>query len=1300
MALTVNTPHATGTVASVSGATITLASGSAAASWLGRAFVLRRSIADRGGQWRKITAVNSPTEIEIQYPWRNSLDISDVNYEYLPQNGDLFDISVPFNDFHDGVNVIKVSDELYRIASGLTFSGNVTIFDENILIEFDNNFKDFRSNSANSGFILGNYSASGLGTNGCLVRVNGAQNTGSTSVDVLSVFAGIGNVGDFMLHGCQLVTVTPASNASYFMRAYRGSNHRVRMIDTTMSGAIGARFQGERSLVENCIFTGITSNIGPITTQAPMTVRNNVSADSLQAGYWFFQLSGSGELSNIIAKRITSHLIRLASGSATTGTLVIRGADKTEADVDGVEPAFLDWGTPGGNNDPVGKEVFSAYNLNVSADSGGGRIATFNAGGTEISNELSVDGSYASIDLRERRFDGPPGGGLVSFNSGTQLGPFTTRLRQYGFLFLTQTFTGLQDASFTWFKAINSLVTAINATAALAVTNPAITDQIYDHSQAIYELSGNMQYSELIIAVGATLTFNLAITIDSLLNAVVYDLANDSVSYSAVGDGTKLTTIALGAGQTLTLAQNGVQSGSWSIPATGTVVIQPGDTDLSAFTFPAAGATLSLASGSATVLVSHNPGILTAGAGTITIVTPQITFSAPNLTSAIFNSVRCRFSLVPGGAVQLNDDGSVSTGGINFTTPNVDTTNNTITLAGITGKLNVNTVIRFYGTDLPAPIDFRAIYYPSVDYAGGNDLSISTSPGGATLDLTDVGSGVDMFCSPWTQLDLSLITSGSYVVNLADAAAAAGVSLADEDTLVLQAIHHQTPGAGGSTTLSEYLEENFSYQGLSLSTLRSLTRATLAERILAEIGQDGSQVTGYIFDADIPSKIQIDISKTSVDTRELIAFYYYIQWTPIGMARARGNVHIENLNSIALLGVLTFDAAARSVMGGPFVYRLDGGNIVSPESQQISFNWQNTRAAVVETEVPVNLSSEVLQMLQSILALTSRIPNISGGGATPEEIYTYFTSLSRQEVFKATGFSTHSAADVWAVTTRTLTAIDKTGYSLSAAERTTLTTQIEAALLNEGDGQALIDAIVTLINTNLDLPLLELAAIANQVRSELVPELARLDVTVSSRLAGASYAAPLNALATQSAAAAALTAYDPPTRAELTADTNSVLSAISPIPTNPLLTTDSRLNNLDAPISDLPTNLEFGAAFPANFSSLGISLTGHLSRVTLVDTNADMRGTNGALTSFAGLPPVTVGGYATGQAPNDLINVSTIQSNIGLILGHTRPMAKQLGLVGGITAVHSDSGIIVSDGDGSTTFINNTDGSYTVGAAP
>ena len=535
-------------------------------------------------------------------------------------------------------------------------------------------------------------------------------------------------------------------------------------------------------------------------------------------------------------------------------------------------------------------------------------------------------------------------------------------------------------------------------------------------------------------------------------------------------------------------------------------------------------------------------------AGTLNVLEPSFSFTASNLTSSVFNNIRCRLSLVPGSPVTINDDGSIANGGINFATGDVNTTNNTIAATGIAGKLNSTSIVRVYGSDLPVPLDSRAVYYPSTDYDNSNNISLASTPGGTTIDLTDVGSGSDMYLSAWTELDIDLVTSGSYTVNLSTAASTAGVSLTNGSILVFQAIHHDVAGTGGSANISAYLEESFQYNLANITSLSSLTLANNEMQLLRELGLDGSQVTGYSLDTSAPSKVQIDISKDSISTKELLAFYLYTQWTETGMRFARGNIEVENLNSIGLRGELTFDAATRSVMSGPFIYRLDGNNIVAPESQQISFNWQNTRAAIVETEVAVDLPSDVLQAIQSILHLTSQIPNISGGsggGATAAatadavlrelvadhsavsgSLAEAISNLPTTTEFEARTLPSASyltstnydaiATAVWSATTRELT-------NITSAQITAIATGVETAIINEGDGQQVIDAILQVFNTNLDLPALELTAIAQAVRSELTAELGLIDASISSRLATSGYTNPLDATGTETAVTNALT---------------------------------------------------------------------------------------------------------------------------------------------------------------------------------
>ena len=56
----------------------------------------------------------------------------------------------------------------------------------------------------------------------------------------------------------------------------------------------------------------------------------------------------------------------------------------------------------------------------------------------------------------------------------------------------------------------------------------------------------------------------------------------------------------------------------------------------------------------------------------------------------------------------------------------------------------------------------------------------------------------------------------------------------------------------------------------------------------------------------------------------------------------------------------------------------------------------------------------------------------------------------------------------------------------------------------------------------------------------------------------------------------------------------------------------------------------------------------------------------------------------------------TKERSLGDVEAYIRPMAKQLGLVSGISATHSPTAIVVSDGEGSTTITDNGGGSYTV----
>jgi hypothetical protein len=123
------------------------------------------------------------------------------------------------------------------------------------------------------------------------------------------------------------------------------------------------------------------------------------------------------------------------------------------------------------------------------------------------------------------------------------------------------------------------------------------------------------------------------------------------------------------------------------------------------------------------------------------------------------------------------------------------------------------------------------------------------------------------------------------------------------------------------------------------------------------------------------------------------------------------------------------------------------------------------------------------------------------------------------------------------IATAVVAAIDKTGYSLTEAERSAISVAVQTGILNENDGQQILNAIVGAIgNSNIDQVALVAAfradieraggtlatrlaasaytappaasAVAASVRSELATELGRMDTPVSSRLAATSYSTP------------------------------------------------------------------------------------------------------------------------------------------------------------------------------------------------
>jgi hypothetical protein len=165
--------------------------------------------------------------------------------------------------------------------------------------------------------------------------------------------------------------------------------------------------------------------------------------------------------------------------------------------------------------------------------------------------------------------------------------------------------------------------------------------------------------------------------------------------------------------------------------------------------------------------------------------------------------------------------------------------------------------------------------------------------------------------------------------------------------------------------------------------------------------------------------------------------------------------------------------------------RLASGSYTTPPTASVI-------AGQVRTELGTELTKITAIPSNPLLTTDSRLNSLDATISSRLATSSYTAPISAATIANA----------VWTAVTRSLN-VDVT---ISSAQITQIAVGVEAAILNEADGQQVVDAIVTAIgNTNITS-----GVIASAVRSELATELARIDVATSTRLASSGYVAPNN----------------------------------------------------------------------------------------------------------------------------------------------------------------------------------------------
>ncbi len=582
-----------------------------------------------------------------------------------------------------------------------------------------------------------------------------------------------------------------------------------------------------------------------------------------------------------------------------------------------------------------------------------------------------------------------------------------------------------------------------------------------------------------------------------------------------------------------------VPSGPVAIGAQATVEVDGGTTDLTNFSFVAGSTIDNVSADDATVLVSNDPGIVatSTGGGAITVTAPVVAFNAPNFEDGV---------RATGDHVQLFTlDASTA----------VDTTNNTITLsvdsngdAPAFAASQPYTLVRLLepsGSTLPnsAANEIRpwtaerggGLYFATIS---GTDVQLFTSFANipsTPVDFDSTGSGTFILRAE-TPLFNTVVTGGNGLSEQ--------LSLNDGAQLRLRACQwDNTGGNATSTTFFDNRDNLLSWSstagisvavelGLGFETLETVHEeiidATFARsRKFGELAttNDGSLMdssNGGPFSISLEGLGRINVNTNDPDGKELIqnAFAWYC-WARY-QAGAISIISLDTFTATNFFDYAGKNLAIDNLAAEPFLFA--GGSVsisgtatgVAEGSGSVYLNVDvvGTGALLEGSGSSVTANAVADAVLQEVVTDHSATPNSLAAyvarvdGLIEDSSGDRFTSkaleasptdvgLDAAGVRAAVGLaSANLDTQLGNVPTNPVLTTDSRLDNLDttiSSRSSHSASDVEAALINEGDGQTLINTIIQAINSSLDLPATELVAIATSVRNELAPLESQLD---------------------------------------------------------------------------------------------------------------------------------------------------------------------------------------------------------------
>jgi hypothetical protein len=425
-----------------------------------------------------------------------------------PSSGNTLGVSYTLDEIDNGVSLVKESAQIFRMPSGegLAIGASVMVYDTEKVLSIDSNYVDL------DGILqLGDMTAQGFVVGACSlvdysVAINGGFGFISNQVDDAD------DVGALRLYGGAIISTTTC-----FWRLYSDSTAGMsHIVDTMVTGDFGMRMgSNAKSILYKPSFTKNTLFAGPFTTKTPVGLLSQISVnDSANVMFWGVSFGGDSTAQNIRfdPESINTGFLLLAGVTGGPYDLLLRDVPIT--DIETLESNSVPFATLSGTITSTGHtiEVQNALTLTI-ADSGGTyqddwRCRLTNAEGTQLLNALSVDGfwnqtwaKYADIAVNA------DGQFPMDFSDLTTYGPYSYRLRKYGFAEINSAWDGKSTVQVDWREPASAPVVANEATAGsytgIAVDGSAETitvssnhtlQEVYDYCNWWAAQSANIQY--------------------------------------------------------------------------------------------------------------------------------------------------------------------------------------------------------------------------------------------------------------------------------------------------------------------------------------------------------------------------------------------------------------------------------------------------------------------------------------------------------------------------------------------------------------------------------------------------------------------------------------------------------------------------------------------------------------------------------------------------------------------------------------------------------------------------------------